>query len=446
MDKIIEYNGYFGIKYKRVRGYVSYEVTVAGIQKVYNDFTYMMVVGTNGKVYFEAYKYLNAELGNEGFSKREQALRALKFLYSYIELFNTEIRYLDVDDKNRIIAFLQGGRGIGQYISYDFKTSRKNDTVNNYMGVYRNFHRFLGMKDNIFEELSGTQKFIGSGSAFNSRAIALEVQKYSISLKKIKTNVVPKYIRYSEYLNIIKLIEDKYTLREKVIVKLMYEYGLRIGEILGLTLEDIQGEDITKKKGKCRLILRNRFTDKPWQYAKGCLNVISRDTYKNDIYYDEGGGIQIINISPETFDLIQLYIDETTSPFSMSDKAYQNYSQKNKADKVSQIDIDRNAYVLISKNSTQITGGAWNKIMKKIFQEVGLKIDTGKKTDNLNHRFRHGYAMFKVLHEGFDELKLAHVMRHSNTSSVKKYFNPTEDDLIDFAIKQDELTKKGLNL
>ena len=29
----------------------------------------MMVMGTNGKVYFDTYKYLNEELGNEGFSK-----------------------------------------------------------------------------------------------------------------------------------------------------------------------------------------------------------------------------------------------------------------------------------------------------------------------------------------------------------------------------------------
>ncbi|AZV41554.1 integrase hypothetical protein [Peribacillus asahii] len=446
MDKIIEYKGYFGVKYKRLRENKPYEVMVAGITKEYNDFTYMMVIGTNGKVYFDTYKYLNGELGNEGFSKRELALRALKLLYSYIELFNTEIRYLDVDDKNKIIAFLQGGQGIGQYISYDFKTVRKNDTVNNYLGVYRSFFRYLGIKNSIFEEISGTKKIIGSGSAFNSKANALEVQTYSMNLKEIKTKVVPKYIRYSEYLDIIKLIEDKYTLREKIIVKLMYEYGLRIGEVLGLTLEDIQGEDITKQKGKCRLILRNRFTDEPWQKAKGCLPVISRDTYNKDEYYEEDNGFQIVKILPTTFDLIQEYIDETTSPFSMSDKAYQNYSEKNIADKVSQIDIDRNAYVFISKNYKPISGGGWNEIMKKIFKEIGIKVDKGKKTDNLNHRFRHGFAMFKVLQEEFDEFKLAHVMRHSNINSVKKYFNPTEDDLIDFAIKQDELTKKGLNL
>ncbi|EJR53765.1 TPA: site-specific integrase [Bacillus luti] len=446
MDKIFEYKGYFGNKYKRIRGGQSYEVMVAGITKTYNDFTYMMVIGTNGKSYFEAYKYLNVELGNSGFSKRDQALRALKLLYSYIELFNTDINYLDVDDKNKIIAFLKGGQNIGRYISYDFKTIRKNDTINNYFGVYRSFFQYLGIKDNIFEEISGTQKIIGSGNAFNSKDNALEVQAYSINLKEVKSRVVPKYITYSEYLKISKLIEDKYTLRDKIIVKLMYEYGLRIGEVLGLTLEDIHGEDITKQKNKCRLILRNRLTDKPWQYAKACLKVISRDTYNNPIYSEEDAGIQIVKITPETFDLIQEYIDETTSPFSMSDKTFENYSLKNIADKVSSIDIDRNAYIFISKNYTPITSGAWNKIMKKIFQEVGIKIDTGKKTDNLNHRFRHGFAMFKVLSEGFDELKLAHVMRHSYTSSVKKYFNPTEDDLIDFAIKQDELTKRGLNL
>lgn len=446
MDTIIESKGYFGNKFKRIRGHQTYEVMVAGITKEYNDFTYMMIIGTNGLVYFETYKYLNEELGNEAFSQRELALRALKFLYSYIELFNTEISHIDLDDKNKIKAFLKGGQGIGKYIAYNFKTVRKNSTINNYFGVYRRYFRFVGINDSIFQELSGTKKIIVGVSAFNSRDNALEVQNYSMNLREVNRKIVPKYIRYSEYEDIAKLIEDKYTLREKIIVKLMYEYGLRIGEVLGLTLEDIQGEEITKQKGKCRLILRNRFTDKPWQYAKGCMKITSRDDYNNDGYFDEGNGYQAVPISTTTFDLIQEYIDETTSPFSMSDKAYENYSKLNIADKVSQIDIDKNAYVFISKNYTPITGGAWNKIMKKIFQEVGIEIDRGKKSDNLNHRFRHGFAMFKVLHEGFDELKLSYFLRHSNTSSVKKYFNPTEDDLNDFAIKQDVLTKRGLNL
>ncbi len=105
MDRITEYKGYWGNSYKRIRGNLLYEVMVAGITKRHNDFLYMMVMGTNGKVYFDTYKYLNEELGDEGFSKRELALRALKLLYSYIELFNTEIRYLDVDDKKKIYNF-----------------------------------------------------------------------------------------------------------------------------------------------------------------------------------------------------------------------------------------------------------------------------------------------------------------------------------------------------
>lgn len=159
----------------------------------------------------------------------------------------------------------------------------------------------------------------------------------------------------------------------------MYEYGLRIGEVLGLTVEDIQGQDNTKKKDSYRIVLRNRFTDKPWQFAKGCLNVTSRDVYKDDLYHEEGGGKQTINITAETFELIQEYIDETTSAFSMSDKAYENYCKKNIADKVSENDVERNAYLFISKNYTPIAGGSWNKIMKNIFQEIGLQIDENKK-------------------------------------------------------------------
>ena len=446
MEIITERKGRFGSKYKWIRESRSHEVMVVGMKKEYKEFTYMLIIGTNGKAYFEAYKYLNDKLRDESYSKREQALRALKLLYSYIELFNTDIKYLDVDDINKIITFLKGGKVVGDYITYDLETVRTNETVNIYFGVYRSFLLHLGLKDNIFEQSNGTKIITEAGSAFNSNTTSVEVQSYSINLKSYESKDVPKYIRYSEYEEIIKLIEDKYSLREKVIVKLMYEYGLRIGEVLGLTLEDIQGEDITNQESKYRLILRNRFTDKPWQNAKGCLKVTSRNVYSDKEYYKANNGFQIIKIKSDMFDLIQEYIDEVTSPFSMTERTYENYSVRNIADKVSQVEIDTNAYVFISKNYTPITVGAWNKIMKSIFQEVGLEIDKGKRKDNLNHRFRHGYAMFQVLYEGYKELQLADALRHANAMSVKKYFNPTGDDLNDFAIKQDELTKKGLNL
>lgn len=70
-----------------------------------------------------------------------------------------------MDDKKKFITFLQGGQGIGQYISYDFMTVRKNDTVNSYLGVYRKFFSLFRIKGNVFEEQSGI-KIIGSGSAF----------------------------------------------------------------------------------------------------------------------------------------------------------------------------------------------------------------------------------------------------------------------------------------
>lgn len=106
MDRIIEYKGYWGNSYKRIRGNLLYEVMVVGIIKRYNDFLYMMVMGINGKVYFDIYKYLNEELGDEGFSKRELVFCVLKLFYLYIEFFNIEIRYLDVDDKKKFIIFL----------------------------------------------------------------------------------------------------------------------------------------------------------------------------------------------------------------------------------------------------------------------------------------------------------------------------------------------------
>lgn len=43
--------------------------------------------------------------------------------------------------------------------------------------------------------------------------------------------------------------------------------------------------------------------------------------------------------------------------------------------------------------------------------------------------------MFKVLYEGFDEIKLVYVMCYLNINSVSVYFNLIEDDLIVFVSK-----------
>ncbi|MNF09215.1 hypothetical protein D3C80_2098270 [compost metagenome] len=60
---------------------------------------------------------------------------------------------------------------------------------------------------------------------------------------------------------------------------------------------------------------------------------------------------------------------------------------------------------------------------------MGLTVDIDIRKNNLNHRFRHGYAMFLKKYQNISELDLMYALRHSGLSAVACYFNPDEDDI-----------------
>lgn len=67
----------------------------------------------------------------------------------------------------------------------------------------------------------------------------------------------------------------------------MYENGLRIGEVLGLTREDVALEEDVNGNQIPVLYLRNRLTDKAFQNAKSCMKVHSKQTYRSKDYNTE---------------------------------------------------------------------------------------------------------------------------------------------------------------
>jgi integrase/recombinase XerD len=107
------------------------------------------------------------------------------------------------------------------------------------------------------------------------------------------------------------------------------------------------------------------------------------------------------------------------------------------ADKVTdREDIDPNHYIFINHHHyTPLTQGGWNNILRRYFNQLGIEVDKEHKKHNLNHRFRHGYAM-KLISLGYNEVQVAEMLRHSGTETVKRYFNPTRKDKIVMLNKQ----------
>lgn len=208
----------------------------------------------------------------------------------------------------------------------------------------------------------------------------------------------------------------------------MFENGLRIGEVLGLTAEDLVVEKIGDNYITIANI-RNRFSDKNDQKAKTCMKIISRSQYESSDYAISGFGFQKVVLSDELFQLIDEYIEnfhiKAREEYSI------NYWKNSVADKVvSNSIVDDNYYIFINSIGNPLHSHLWNTTLRKIFKSVGIAVDENTRIHNLNHRFRHGYAMFCIQHLNLNQLELMERMRHSSIESVALYYKPTLTDSI----------------
>lgn len=422
--RIEEVPGVYGLKYEK------YDLNDKKIQTVnvpifkvnVDQLTYFIHLSEDGTRYESAYQYLNVKLISATYKKREQIATALKLLFSFMQLFNIEdLKDLTEEEVKKFVTFLRGGR----LSSFNCSTIRSSKTINNYLTAYRGYLRYLKIDSPLLEKEVVVIN-APSRDGFMAHVSAKKRERFNYRLKEAQQETAPMYINLKDYQTIQDLVEEEYSLREKVIFKLMYEYGMRIGEVLGLTLEDII---IDSEEEGAQLILRNRMSDKAWQHAKTTMKIYNKSDYFTSDYWSKDLGYEVVEISEECTELLCEYIEEgIMNPF-ISEKLRNNLLQKNIADKVTdRVDIENNHYIFISKNYTPIAMTSWNLIVRNIFKKVGIPVDVENRETNLNHKFRHGFAMYKVYFEGYDEMRLSKALRHSNSHTVLKYFNPSKED------------------
>ncbi|MBM7607245.1 integrase/recombinase XerD [Lysinibacillus composti] len=414
-----------------------------GFSKEYEGNIYYIITDLNGIKINEANRFLNYSLEKVSEKKREQAFSALKIFYSFIDLFHIKDyeKGLNNEVLKKLIGFLKGGTFSGNTLVFDFNLERKNSTIRYYLSVYRKFYEL------IFNIRVGPLHDRTSLINYQHENGVRKIEKYNSNPQSPSKNVLPKYIRYEEYQKILEIIDAKFNLRDRIIVMLMYEYGLRIGEVLGITIEDINFEK--NKNGYYSLKIRNRITDKSFQHGKRLIVPKKIEHYFEEEYALEGIGLWTILIEDEELiEIIEEYYEEARDARILNKfkKKRDNLKYKSKADKVTdRNDLRENQYIFLNQqNYTPLTASGWGYRIKKILENAGIEIDRGTKKNNLSHRFRHGFAMKKVA-EGYDEIKLYKVLRHSGPHSVKYYFNPTPEDQADMLRGQKEnMEMRGL--
>ena len=417
------------------------KIHISSIHKTIKNKPYYLLYDSDLVPIRPAFGFINEKLRVHSEHSQIQAVSALKLLYSYLDIFGLSIEELTEDEITKFKEFLKGMSPVGAMISFNLSTTRTANTINGYLSIYRKYVEYLGIKDSALLETSKVTdvQFISPESE-----MCTTVKHYKSNEKTPKKDKVPAYISVNDFKKILNVIRQDYSDREECIVRLMYEGGLRIGEVLGLTSEDLKIEDVinerTGKKFKAGTIyIRNRFTDKKYQNAKRRIKVTNRRQYRTKLYKDD---VQKAYVSTALIEKINDYVNDAHDDFyrvaEKSKKLFQNnYKKYTLTDIVEPstykdeygYSYNENYYIFINSIGKPLNISTWNEIMREIFTKAGIHVDTDVRANNLNHRFRHGFAMYLVQYHNINPALLKKALRHANISTVMIYYNPTDEDI-----------------
>lgn len=419
MITIIE-NGTTNISYTvqlSTNGKINHEYTVncKAIHIDKNGKTNYAIFDNDGKIITDAFKYLNFYLSDKTNQTKQKNMVALKYLYSYCTLFSVNYKKMTKTQASAFTMFMAGRSINGNEISFKFNTVRAASSVNDYLSCIRSFLKYMNISKHPLLDTKGKKAL----------STSLHRSPYTSNLKTMNRKYIPPYIHQDEFVRMIQKCRETGDLRMECIIRLMYQSGLRIGEVLGLTFEDI-----IEKDGNYQVVLRNRITDKTFQKAKFLMTITDKNQYKSSDYKREWYGWNSMAITSNMYECLMDYIEQAHVP--EMEKHYEKWKSKVKTDIVSDSFNEKdNFYVFINSHHTPLSNKTLENEIKKLFIECDIPINyDGGKTDGLAHRFRHGFAMYQVNVNGLDKLPLSKLMRHRSVTSCETYYTPEMSDII----------------
>ena len=385
-----------------------------------NGIDYFLLVDSAGRSVHEFFVHLNYTMLSKSPNTRRTAAGRLRKLYEYVDLMGLDIRKLTSGDITNFILFLQKfSLSNGEFrIEFAGKYNPRNNTVNQVLAACRNFFRDLEIDCPALMEIKQLhiRRELDTDMAYQRDAA------YKVNLRESHPVVkVPKYVSVEEFKTILGIIRKEGNIMAEIIVRLMFCYGLRLGEVLGLTNEDVTERRITGGDVRPVLYLCNRLSDSNFQLAKNKNRPVTKDGYNSPDYrrLDD-----YVAITDDFYRFINEYIE-----VKLLQEMKAKRLEKLRADTVVKDKYaGPNYYIFVGSRGGRLSDVAWNRYLKKVFEQAGIALDKRVRQHNLNHRLRHGYAMFlvKYLHLPVRDVMLR--MRHKYVTSSMVYYNPTEAD------------------
>ena len=349
------------------------------------------------------------------------------------------------------IAFLQGVDIVGGAV-------RSNATVNHALDTLRDLFEFLSIDCKaINSKLGGSSKNGIYNNRYRSnlkdgsssleapmyitpeklwdlfRVVSAEPTRYTGRIirakQKLDSLIVAKKKEAEELLGMGDSIPDPIPLpghdeQCELIILLAVLRGMRLGEILGLTMEDIAFRQNSSGRTVYGVYIRNRLSDAAYQHCKNLMHPRSKSDYESRAYRSKLG-TRFIPLSEELYNKLLTFAKRETQLYSV---AYPENEKDLHADWTRSNMKGQNTYVFIGRFGKRLTDQTWGNHLRELYIKALIPVDNGVRAANLTHRLRHSMAMILV-HGGADILELQGALRHESPSSSKDYYNPTEEDM-----------------
>lgn len=380
----------------------------------------------------EVYRFLNIEMQGRPLSSRRKAAHALRLLYVYLSYVNKPLTGINREVRDGLRKFLKGvSPGTSDY---HLLTQRSNTTVNAYLSCYRTYLSYL---DITSKALNRTHTVTVPTYSEGDFSMTQEMMRYdsNLSVNPHKVDFLPAFIGPTEFASLWEIARRNNDRTSMMLMYLMYCHGLRRGECLGITIEDLKTIRCDGKEIPV-IILRNRFSDRDDQKAKNRIAAETPLVYRDADYisqYKKDPYSRICLVEDDDF-----YRELCDYIESSSENAILN-NPENYADAVADIvesdfgertGLDENHYIFLNKAGKRLSGQTWDYTLKKYFKEAGIPIVQGHREGNLSHRFRHGFAMLHAhfLNPVVPPQDLQKLMRHHSIRSTMKYYNLTPEE------------------
>ena len=400
----------------------------------------------DGNSIYEFYKYLNSTIFNYSESVRGSTAYSLRYLYICSCIFSTNVTKEDITSEflSTVASFIKG-----KYSEHGIMCS--DDTVNRRLSSIERYLECIGIHVKRFSRSNSLPSERGtssSSSASLQRPPYISIAEFNrllIEMKEHPRKTFPaKFLRTVEKEN-RKVSELNAYLKKKnpievqkidetgiLIISLMFRYGLRIGEVLGLTKEDITKRAYNGEQ-RYTIYIRNRMSDDPKsQSAKNKRHPRKSEDY-DSVEYKGDGGTSKVRVTKEMYDELIRYFNEYTMILA---KTFPDNNLK--ADSID--GHTDNYYLFANVHGNRMLQPNWNNILRAYFKKADIAVDKEKKETNLNHKFRHSFAMMFVqvlnLHNkqnpdkpplGLAELSVALRHKPGSLDTCRKYFTWTEE-------------------